>query len=106
MRSPARTALQAPQPAPRRRSDGVAGSGSRLGRVRVMRHLRRRLLMLSVGGVAAALVGAGPASAATAPVPSTAAASDVTSTAATLNGVVAPSGRQVAYEFQYGTSTS
>jgi hypothetical protein len=62
--------------------------------------------MLSVGAVSASLAWTAWAVATSTPVPTTGAASAVTSTAATLNGVVAPSGSQVAYEFQYGTSTS
>jgi hypothetical protein len=62
--------------------------------------------MLSAGAVSSALASAAWAAAASEPAPTTGGASDVTSTAATLNGVVAPSGSQVAYEFQYGTTTS
>lgn len=82
-----------------------------------MRPGSRRSLMLSAAAVSAALAPAAWAVAAalapaawavatSAPAPTTGAASAVTSTAATLNGVVAPAGSQIAYEFQYGTTTS
>jgi hypothetical protein len=76
-----------------------------MGRVDGVRLLSRCACAIGVTGTSAMLA-AGSAATMTGPAPTTAAASAVASTAATANGVIPPSGTQVAYEFQYGTTTS
>ena len=71
-----------------------------------MRATRRRLLRCLVLAITAAAIAAGGTAADTTPTPTTGQATDVTSIGATLNGTITPSSSQVAYEFQYGTTTS